>query len=74
MPTRSDLPLRNCFYPLPQNAPHMSARMNIVKFPQEQRSKAMEGSPWYGVYGGEAGVKATPFHAVEDCPKTYIPP
>jgi len=33
-----------------QNAPHVSAGINVVKFPGGQRLKATELSPWYGVY------------------------
>ncbi len=37
-------------YPVPQNAPHVSAGMNVVKFPEGQRPKATDVSTWYGVY------------------------
>lgn len=37
-------------YPVPQNAPHASAGMNVPNFPQGQRPKATDVSRWYGVY------------------------
>ena len=59
-------------YPVPQNAPHVSAGMNpdprlsedrknqgsrifrigvnVLNFPEGQRPKATDVSPWYGVY------------------------
>ena len=32
-----------------QNAPHVSAGINVVKFLEGQRPKATDLSPWYGV-------------------------
>ncbi len=46
-------------YPVPQNAPHVSAGMNVVKIPEGQRPKAMDVSPWYGVYYRYIGNMAT---------------
>ncbi|MBI4487582.1 MAG: TIGR04283 family arsenosugar biosynthesis glycosyltransferase [Deltaproteobacteria bacterium] len=40
-------------YPVPQKAPHVSAGMNVPNFPEGQRPKATDVSPWYGVYSGE---------------------
>src|SRR3989338_7026110 len=53
------------FYPVPQNAPHVSAGMNpvrsqpkpqtqsygvnVLNVPKGQRPKATDVSPWYGV-------------------------
>ncbi len=37
-------------YPVPQNAPHVSAGMNVVRCPEGQRPKATDVSTWYGVY------------------------
>ena len=37
-------------YPVPQKAPHVSARMNVPNLPEGQRPKATDVSPWYGVY------------------------
>ncbi|GEM_PF-3850199 len=37
-------------YPVPQNAPHVSAGMNVLELPKGQRPKATDVSPWYGVY------------------------
>ena len=37
-------------YPVPQNAPRVSAGMNVLNFPEGQRPKATDVSPWYGVY------------------------
>ena len=37
-------------YPVPQNAPHVSAGMNVLNFPEGQRPKATDVSQWYGVY------------------------
>ncbi|MBI2087475.1 MAG: DNA polymerase III subunit alpha [Deltaproteobacteria bacterium] len=37
-------------YPVPQNAPHVSAGMNVPNYPEGQRPKATDVSPWYGVY------------------------
>ncbi len=39
-------------YPVPQNAPHVRAGMNVLSFPEGQRPKATDVSPWYGVYLG----------------------
>ncbi len=39
-------------YPVPQNAPHVSAGMNVLEFPEGPRPKATNVSPWYGVYWG----------------------
>lgn len=33
-------------YPVPPNAPHV----NVPNFPEGQRPKAADVSPWYGVY------------------------
>ena len=40
----------NLVYPVPQNAPHVSAGMNVLELPKGQRPKATDVSPWYGVY------------------------
>jgi len=37
-------------YPVPQNAPHVSAGINVPKFLEGQGPKATDLSPWYGVY------------------------
>ena len=37
-------------YPVPQNAPHVSAGMNVLNLPEGQSPKATDVSPWYGVY------------------------
>jgi len=37
-------------YPVPQNAAHVSVGMNVPDFPDGQRPKATDVSPWYGVY------------------------
>ncbi len=37
-------------YPVPQNAPHVSAGMNVLNFPKGQCPKAADVSLWYGVY------------------------
>src|SRR3972149_5898830 len=37
-------------YPVPQNAPDVSAGMNVLDFPEGQCPKATDVSPWYGVY------------------------
>jgi len=37
-------------YPVPQNAPYVSAGMNVPNIPEGQRPKATDVSPWYGVY------------------------
>jgi len=55
-----------CVYPVPQNAPHVSAGMNpvrsqpkprtqsygvnVLELPKGQRPKAKDVSPWYGVH------------------------
>jgi len=33
-----------------QNAPHVSAGINVVNFPGGQHPKATDLNPWYGVY------------------------
>ncbi len=38
------------FYPVPQNAPYVSAGMNVLKSRQGQCPKATDVRPWYGVY------------------------
>jgi len=52
---KSHLPL----YPVPQNAPHVSAGMNVLELPKGQRPKATDVSPWYGVYCGTRSICAT---------------
>ena len=56
---------RRDIYPVPQNAPHVSAGMNVPNFPEGQRPKATDVSPWYGVYfplfGNPPGLKEAPF-------------
>ncbi len=37
-------------YPDPQNAPDVSPGMNVPNFPEGERPKATDVSPWYGVY------------------------
>ncbi len=37
-------------YPVPQNAPCVSAGMNILNSPRGECPKATDVSPWYGVY------------------------
>lgn len=37
-------------YPVPQNAAHVSARINVLNFTNRQRSKSMDVNPWYGAY------------------------
>jgi hypothetical protein len=37
-------------YPVPQNAPYVSAGMNVPKFPEGQCPKATDVSPWHGPY------------------------
>lgn len=37
-------------YPVPQNAPYVSAGMNVLDFSEGQRPKATDISSWYGVY------------------------
>jgi hypothetical protein len=37
-------------YPVPQNAPCVSAGMNVQNSPRGQCPKATDVSPWYGVY------------------------
>ncbi len=43
-------------YPVPQKAPHVSAGMNVMNFPEGQRPKATNVSPWYGVYSGSTAL------------------
>ena len=43
-------------YPVPQNAPHVSAGMNVLNFPEGQRPKTTETSPWYRVYRTAAWI------------------
>jgi hypothetical protein len=38
-------------YPVPQNAPCVSAGINVLNTLQGKRPKATDVSPWYGVYG-----------------------
>jgi len=40
------------FYPVPQNAPHVSAGINDLDFPEWPHPKATDISPWYRVYTG----------------------
>ncbi len=47
-------PLNTGIYPVPQNAPQVSAGMNFVRCPEGQRPKATDVSPWYGVYSVES--------------------
>src|SRR3990172_5238879 len=49
--------VRVCLYPVPQNAPHVSAGMNVLNFPEGQRPKTTETSPWYRVYRTAAWYK-----------------
>jgi len=49
--------VRVFLYPVPQNAPHVSAGMNVLKFPEGQRPKTTETSPWYRVYRTAAWYK-----------------
>jgi hypothetical protein len=42
-----------CVYPVPQNAPYVSAAMNVPNHPEGQRPKATDVSPWYGVYSDD---------------------
>lgn len=37
-------------YPVPQNAPHVSARMNALNFPARKCSEVRAVNPWDGVY------------------------
>ena len=36
-------------YPVPQNAPHVSAGMNVLNLPEGQSPKATDVSPWLTV-------------------------
>jgi len=49
-----DRPVNRVFehpvYPEPQNAPDVSREMNVPNFPEGKWPKAMDVSPWYGVY------------------------
>ncbi len=37
-------------YPEPQNAPHVSGRMNVLDSPEDPHPKATCVNSWYGVY------------------------
>ncbi len=43
-------------YPVPQNAPHVGAGINVPNFPEGQRPKARDVSPWDGVYFSYKGT------------------
>ncbi len=45
-PPRTDRGL----YPEPQNAPHVSGRMNVLDSPEDPYPKATDVNSWYGVY------------------------
>jgi len=42
--------LRQRVYPVPQNVLHVRAEMNVLDGPEGPHPKAMDVSPWYGVY------------------------
>ena len=45
-PPRAD----GVLYPEPQNAPHVSGRMNVLDSPEDPHPKATDVNSWYGVY------------------------
>ncbi len=46
--------------PVPQNASHVSAGMNVLNLSEGQRRKATDVSPWYGVKEIELTAKGSP--------------
>jgi arsenite methyltransferase len=47
-------------YPVPENAPHVSATMTALDLPEAQCSKAGDVSPWSGVYYTQAVAEELP--------------